>query len=572
MCVIIKALDVATAILSDLTDSNEDEITERFTREANLAAMNITAHYFVVDLDTLKRGLSLIGYFNLNKLILSSYNLEPTMTMADVFEKIIGSKKKLSITIGTRFLSINKAVFGFMQTVFKTKCSVFTAGNLSKNNTTKTIADEVFGHLEHNHLGRQIEIEADNHLSVNCFIRISSIELENSPEAAAAIVDMGLDLNTVKQLIVDTEAHEDKEIINENNKRTRPSSSEHFSENMLPANKRMKYNCQIVDKVIKLRKDNKLPYLVNSQASRITSAKIQRIPLAEQSLNSNNLQKQSIGSTFSDNSSANNYVNTLNNSQINPTTSNNLSLFSNNNNISVENTESGQRNSNSTAIGNESINNFFIQNMNDDSNHNDSEIPSGQSSSNSNVQIGLNERSNNQNKTHELEPNDTNNNQMQDNNENQPDVSNLNSNQLLPPQTCANSNNATQINSTNSKAKSKKTPLVNFYMKDDGNYYGMVNGIEVKCSKYGIPLGRSKKDTDKSTQQPIKATATHQMVRRNSHSESEPGTSTSSDKTSEPANVQHRNVKAICSKNFNPNSNTSQDPQSSNSQVNGWDL
>ena len=135
-------------------------------------------------------------------------------------------------------------------------------------------------------------------------------------------------------------------------------------------------------------------------------------------------------------------------------------------------------------------------------------------------------------------------------------------------QTCSNSSNGTQMNSTNLKTKSKITPLVNFYMKDDG----MLNDAEVKCSKYGIPLGRSKKDTEKSTQQPNKGPATHQMVRRNSNSETEPCTSTNSDKNAEPANVQHRNVKALCSRNFNSNSNTNHDPPSFNSQVNGWNL
>lgn len=155
LSVIIQALDFASNALKNVTDRANDEITETFIIEAKNIARNIPSTAFIIDETTLKLARRLTEYFNLNKLILCSYNVEPTSTFDDAYIRLINSRPKPSNEVATKFLTYSKQVIRHMTKVLKLKSTKINAAILSNGNLPIEKVNEIFKNLEDLNLGRQ---------------------------------------------------------------------------------------------------------------------------------------------------------------------------------------------------------------------------------------------------------------------------------------------------------------------------------------------------------------------------------------------------------------------------------
>jgi len=97
----LKALDFAVETIKDFPDANNEEITDKFAtkcRETVSELANTTNEAFIINSDITKRAKLLVDYFNMNKLILSSYCINPNGTFDDAFKKIVNNKPTIFVT------------------------------------------------------------------------------------------------------------------------------------------------------------------------------------------------------------------------------------------------------------------------------------------------------------------------------------------------------------------------------------------------------------------------------------------------------------------------------------------
>lgn len=224
MC--IKALKTAVISISNLPNVDNDNITPQFAKACEELILTLPAQTFIIDVDTVRRAKKLLDYFNLNKLILSSYAIDPYGSFDEAFDKICEVRPKIEY-LSPYFASLNSKIRRFMKRAFQIKATKMNASKLSFNNLNCEEAQFVFNELEQMQLGRISNNQAKNKLWVNYFTRCSSHDLLNNPQLGENILGMGLNLTAVIEILQETEELDKKKQkeLNANSKRQSSSSS-----------------------------------------------------------------------------------------------------------------------------------------------------------------------------------------------------------------------------------------------------------------------------------------------------------------------------------------------------------
>ncbi len=249
----LQALTTATTTLLGLPDSTERNLTDTFVRECNKTIENLPSSAFIITADIVSRSKRLVDFFNMNKLILSSYSVEPTSSFDEAFDKICEGRPRLT-TISAHFSTFSSKSLRFMRKAFEVTFSKFNASKLSSNNLSVEEAIEIFTCLANHELGIiTLEKNNKNNLTVTYFTRTTAENIRTSSSLGQTILDMGLNLTTVLELLDETEARENSEVT----KRLRDLDEELIDQ---PAPKRQKIRQSLVTNSTVKRKDNSLPY------------------------------------------------------------------------------------------------------------------------------------------------------------------------------------------------------------------------------------------------------------------------------------------------------------------------
>jgi hypothetical protein len=97
ICCVLKTLKTATRALIGVTDSNLNEITNKFANIVKEICQNINYREFIIDEQTAIRAITCIEYFNKHKLILSGYQFAPNSSFSEIF-KVILSQMNIKTT------------------------------------------------------------------------------------------------------------------------------------------------------------------------------------------------------------------------------------------------------------------------------------------------------------------------------------------------------------------------------------------------------------------------------------------------------------------------------------------
>lgn len=249
----LQGLNTATTTLLGLPDSTERNLTEVFARECNKSIENLHPSAFIITADIVTKSKRLVDFFNMNKLILSSYSVEPTSSFDEAFDKICEGRPRLT-TISSHFSTFSAKSLRFMRKAFEVTFSKFNASKLSSNNLSVDEAIEIFTCLANRDLGViSAEKNNRNNLTVTHFTRTTAENIRSRPSLGQTILDLGLNLTTVLELLDETEARENSEVT----KRLRDIDEEIIDQ---PAPKRQKVTQAVVTNSIIKRKDNSLPY------------------------------------------------------------------------------------------------------------------------------------------------------------------------------------------------------------------------------------------------------------------------------------------------------------------------
>ena len=199
-----KAMEVAAETIKDCPDVAAFDLTVEFAKKANELSLKLPSTAFIIDEPTVTRAVNLVEYFNLNKLILCSYQVDPDGTFTEAFEKICEQKPSHHI-LSTRFATVPPKILRFMRKVFSIEQEKINATILANGNLNVTECNIVFSNLEQLGLGTQIVETANNSHRVNWFLRIKANQIMADESLGQILIDMGLTLKTVIKTLEDTE-------------------------------------------------------------------------------------------------------------------------------------------------------------------------------------------------------------------------------------------------------------------------------------------------------------------------------------------------------------------------------
>jgi len=234
---LLQALTFTCNQIRGFEDANDSEITPKFADSIQQLCNEPPATAFIINLDITRRAKAIVEYFNLNKMILSSYSVDPLGSFDDAFAKVCDSRPMAS-AVAVRFSTISTKILRFMRKAMMMQNSVFTGSKLGNGNLNRTETNEVFNHLQELRLGTVSIISANNSHKVPYFHRISANELTNRIELGQIIQDMGLNLQEVINNFVAGEEREEDVSTQSNQKRDNSQMSGHDLES--PPSKKSK--------------------------------------------------------------------------------------------------------------------------------------------------------------------------------------------------------------------------------------------------------------------------------------------------------------------------------------------
>jgi hypothetical protein len=225
----IQALTITVNLLANVPASAEETITKQFENECVTIVNTLPYSTFVITAETMERAINLVEYFNMHKLVLSSYDINPKGSFREAFERITRINEKKILRQPTILIQ-DKKVLGAMKQVFKIKRSISDAQSLTYNNYKAVTVTAAYDALEEMRLGKCYRIKPLSGAPTYSFLRISSHELLINPQIGDSIISLGLNLPEVVELLKETEQYESSLIAPEirklYSKRKRESSGE----------------------------------------------------------------------------------------------------------------------------------------------------------------------------------------------------------------------------------------------------------------------------------------------------------------------------------------------------------
>jgi hypothetical protein len=260
MC--LKALNVACLLINDIEDSDNEIITASFANRCLEIVNNMGADSFIIELDIIRRAKKLLDYFNMNKLILSSYMVDPYCSFDEAFDKICELRPR-NEHLSPYFASLPAKTRRFMKRAFQIPHTKFNASVLSFNNLNVEEALHIFNQLEQLQLGNTFDDKAKNKMQVHYFKRCTSNDLIARPELGANILGMGLNLTEVIELLQQTEEADEKKrleaLLEENENSKRLSSSNSMDQCGSPKRRKLANNKKASKKTIIDKKHGFIP-------------------------------------------------------------------------------------------------------------------------------------------------------------------------------------------------------------------------------------------------------------------------------------------------------------------------
>jgi hypothetical protein len=131
--------------------------------------------------------------------------MQPLESFDSNFTAILANASKKKTNICTNSHAFTNHTLKLMQKVYALPYSIVYPANMSKNNLSVDDVSQCFNQLEDIKLGQYFTVKANNGKVVNHFIRIDSQSLDNDLSIGQALMDIGCNVNDVKETLLETE-------------------------------------------------------------------------------------------------------------------------------------------------------------------------------------------------------------------------------------------------------------------------------------------------------------------------------------------------------------------------------
>jgi hypothetical protein len=208
LCLVLQAIHVACDALVNVAGSNDIEYTRQMEMECRVIISHNSHSYFTIDVGIVKQAIELTDYFNKNKLLLSSYILDPMDSLDDIIEQYFQQHNSKPVIAGP-FLNCDQHFLRLLQKIMNLEQNVMAPLDVNKGNLPKVpVIVSAFDFLVKHGMGTTKCIVAKNRTVVTYFTKISSQTIRESPELGEVVQNMGLVLADLIKLLFNTETAE----------------------------------------------------------------------------------------------------------------------------------------------------------------------------------------------------------------------------------------------------------------------------------------------------------------------------------------------------------------------------
>ena len=142
---ILKSIHTAAYLLRNVIDKQNENLTKPFTTHCETIVNELSPDNFICQATIVNGAIALAEYFNLNKLLLSSYNVDPTDSFTKAFNKI--KDNQFTVQISNKFSSLDPKMISYMKKVIMYKASIITPIMISNGNLRKQQIAQVWNKL-----------------------------------------------------------------------------------------------------------------------------------------------------------------------------------------------------------------------------------------------------------------------------------------------------------------------------------------------------------------------------------------------------------------------------------------
>ena len=210
LCMILKTFTVACDSLIGVQFANDDELTSDFEQTVKELKANRPEDHFSIDVSIANQALSLVHYFNINKLLLAAYAIDLLDTFDQTFERICRDQST-KLQIAGPFASVEQKKINFMKKIIMVDISKVTSSRVSNGNASAASIEEAMEMLQRYGLGKMETEHSLNHVNFKVFHKVKHHIISQSAELGELIGNLGLPIQGVLDQLLITE-HSDSDI------------------------------------------------------------------------------------------------------------------------------------------------------------------------------------------------------------------------------------------------------------------------------------------------------------------------------------------------------------------------
>jgi hypothetical protein len=187
---ILQALEFAVASIENFPDVSKNFPTSSFENACIEFIQSVTPNAFLVELKIVQQAIHLLNYFQIHKLILSQYTVDPAHNFEEAIEAMITKNSSFTSSLNTDADTIH-----LMKRTLLTRTSCPSLTQLAGGNISAGKIGFAFETLEKYGLGKVILKRAKNNKDVQYFQKTNSDAIKYDQTLGAVVQSLGVDLN-----------------------------------------------------------------------------------------------------------------------------------------------------------------------------------------------------------------------------------------------------------------------------------------------------------------------------------------------------------------------------------------
>lgn len=192
-CLILQAISCTTNLLKQFPASNSEKLTNEIQAAFIKIANEISNEAFVINSATVQQAKLLTEYCNINKMLLSSYQINPVLTFDQSISELLRSFMNMP-QIAERFTHLDTLTLNKIKKALFLDSSLVEPVDVTNGNGKISKAIVIFKLLEDLKLGTCKEKLGFNNKPYTVFLKVKHSDAKQDPQIGQTVIELGFDL------------------------------------------------------------------------------------------------------------------------------------------------------------------------------------------------------------------------------------------------------------------------------------------------------------------------------------------------------------------------------------------